>query len=181
MTHPFRLVINGNATPNKYQSVALYWLNKVRAQWKPRSGKGYTGMVDWSGRIPVINSPDPGSGRALYVFLHEVGHVMYEHRTGRQDIRQSTAEYDAEMFAHKVLRANSIPINKTQERWSHEYIGRWAATELSCGEPPPPRHIAQYGAPFIDRLKHLPIRKIWSGTSGMPAGHLKVLEEFCAA
>lgn len=174
----FKRVIAGTAQPNVYQKIALRYLNEYGAQWKV-SAHATSGIVHWDSDSPTLVTPDPSTARALYIFLHELGHVKFGHRPGRQDIAQSVAEYDAEMFAQNALGREDIPLNKAQESWGHEYIGRWVATELTCGEPEPPARVMWYAGSTVQRFAGLSFRKIWAGTN-FPKSHFKVLERYCA-
>jgi len=58
----------------------------------------------WSRRIAA---PRPVTRRALHVYLHEVAHVVLEHKHERPEYIQ---EYEAELWAFEVMKAEGVEI-----------------------------------------------------------------------
>lgn len=58
----------------------------------------------WSRRIAA---PRPVTRRALHVYLHEIAHVVLEHKHERPAYIQ---EYEAELWAFEVMRGEGIAI-----------------------------------------------------------------------
>ena len=52
-----------------------------------------------------IKVPGPTTRRRLYIYAHECGHVAMNHRGQKHSYIQ---EYEAEMYAHEVLRHTYI-------------------------------------------------------------------------
>lgn len=58
----------------------------------------------WSRRIAA---PRPVTRRALHIYLHEIAHIVLEHKYQRPEYIQ---EYEAELWAFEVMRAEGIAI-----------------------------------------------------------------------
>src|SRR5690349_9659387 len=75
---------------------------------------GLTGRA-WEDKI---SAPRPVTRKALYVYLHECGHVHLDHFT-RFDFVY-IQEYEAERYAHQAMRAAGIPVPREMTRRAKE-------------------------------------------------------------
>lgn len=110
--------------------------------YKQTSGAphGWAQMSDIPGYgcSPVIAAPNPTNPEKLYVLIHEVGHIIFEHhKTGwfhgcgnkKADI-DSTLEYEAETFALDEMRKHDIPLPFDVVNGAHLYV----ASHVACDE-----------------------------------------------
>lgn len=78
---------------------------------------GLTGVSSATTR--EIETPKPVSRKSLYIFLHEVGHVVLEHRRGK---RAYIEEYEAEKWAINRMGELGVPVPRAMRERAKEYV-----------------------------------------------------------
>lgn len=73
----------------------------------------------------AVASPAPVTRRALYFYLHEIGHIVLGHCDGRdRRLRAWQREQEAERFAQVRMRAHGIPVPRREIRDGRAYVER---------------------------------------------------------
>jgi hypothetical protein len=85
-----------------------------------RIRKDLSGLAETSGSdAGLLCAPRPITRRALYVYLHECAHFVL-HADGERP--QYVEEYEAEQWAHKVMRVAGIPVPRAETRQAKQNI-----------------------------------------------------------
>ena len=109
-----RLAFARRAAASKYLEIAeKYTPPDLQVRYRSR----LTGCA-WA-RSRRIAAPRPVTRRALHVYLHEVAHVVLEHYHLKSEHVQ---EYEAELWAFEVMRAEGIPIPAKSLRRAKDYV-----------------------------------------------------------
>ena len=88
-----------------------------------RIRRDLSGLAETSGPdAGLLCAPRPITRRALYVYLHECAHFVLHagHNDGKHPCY--VEEYEAEQWAHKVMRAAGIPVPRAETRQAKENI-----------------------------------------------------------
>lgn len=74
----------------------------------------------------MIAAPRPVTRRSLYIYLHEIGHVVLGHcdRGAHRRLRAWQRERQAERFAHERMRAHGIAVPRKETRRAKAYVAR---------------------------------------------------------
>jgi hypothetical protein len=81
-------------------------MNSLPAGWTFAFRKSLTGLC-WTDK-KHIDAPRPVTRKSLYIWLHECAHA---HLHGPRNRKPShVKEYEAEVWAHGVMRAHGIPV-----------------------------------------------------------------------
>lgn len=116
MVMPPEMVANPrDPNADRYQAIAERYGEKEGIQgWNKR--KEHSGMA-WYGDNGerYISAPTPNSPKALYIFLHEVGHHHYKHLDHEVECGDkaggSKEEYEATKWALEVMKKERVPIS----------------------------------------------------------------------
>ena len=80
--------------------------------------KALTGMAYPDGRM---FAPKPVTRKSLYIYLHECGHFNLGHFTNGKTKRY-VEEYEAEKYAHDIMRLEGIPVPKSMTARAKRYV-----------------------------------------------------------
>jgi hypothetical protein len=111
-------------------------LLNIGATWVVRAGVVVGGPHHkLTGRAWVMSrkivAPWPSTTtRRLYVLAHEIGHVILRHGPGRPVY---VREYEAEMFAHRLLPAYGLDVPEVETVRSKKYVSRKIERGFSSG------------------------------------------------
>ena len=85
-----------------------------------RIRKDLSGLAETSGSdAGLLCAPRPITRRALYVYLHECAHFVL-HADGKRP--HYVEEYEADQWAHKVMRVAGITVPRAETRQAKENI-----------------------------------------------------------
>ena len=88
-----------------------------------RIRKDLGGLAETSGPdAGLLCAPRPITRRALYVYLHECAHFVLHTGEKHGELPRYAEEYEAEQWAHKVMRAAGIPVPRAETRQAKENI-----------------------------------------------------------
>jgi hypothetical protein len=88
-----------------------------------RIRKDLSGLAETSGPdAGLLCAPRPITRRALYVYLHECAHFVLHTGEKNGERPRYVEEYEAEQWAHKVMRAAGIPVPRAETRQAKENI-----------------------------------------------------------
>lgn len=74
---------------------------------------------------PRISAPKPRTRKALYIFLHECGHANLHHPgNGRRKVQRYVQEFEAEQFAHAVMKAEGVAVPRDMTVRAKRYVRR---------------------------------------------------------
>ncbi len=90
--------------------------------------------------VPTLKT-NHKSDESLFLYLHEVGHVVKGH-FGRK-LAHHREEFEAEMFAVHIFRVEGIPITKYIRDTIRERLCDWIASDIKRGIEIE-RHIARW-------------------------------------
>src|SRR4030095_917748 len=110
------------AAAERYAELGRRWL----AEFKVTIGQARTNL---SGRAwverRVIDAPWPTTTRKrLYIVAHEIAHVALGH-VGKR-LRAYIREYQAERFAHDLLRREGLAVPRAMSERAKRYVARKA-------------------------------------------------------
>lgn len=71
-----------------------------------------------------IEAPRPVTRKALYIYLHEVGHVILGHCDAKCRKPRHLREYEAEKWAHDRMRAHGIAVPRIMTSRARSYVRR---------------------------------------------------------
>lgn len=69
-----------------------------------------------------IHTPVPDTREALYIYLHEVGHMTLGHCRPTSKLPNWREEYEAEMWAIQTMRREGIPVPRRMIIEAKKYI-----------------------------------------------------------
>ena len=81
--------------------------------------KKLTGRALHKADVAAIEAPLPKTRKALYVFLHECGHLHLHRRTSKSRHRR---EYEAEVYAHCRMQEAGIEVPESMTENARRYI-----------------------------------------------------------
>lgn len=67
-----------------------------------------------------MHVPIPTTRRRLHIYLHEVGHIVLDHRRKKPVHVQ---EMEAEKFAFRIMREEGIPVPRKSMAQAKRYVG----------------------------------------------------------
>ena len=71
--------------------------------------------------IKKVSVPRPRTRRALHIYLHEIAHIVLDHR--RQKPRH-VEEYEAETWAFETMRKHGISVPRKSLQRAKQYVAR---------------------------------------------------------
>lgn len=77
-----------------------------------------------------LSAPEPTTRRRLYVFLHEVGHIVLQHRRTKHSYIE---EFEAEMWAHQTMRKYGVPVSRRDTIQAKKYVAQKLRQGLKRG------------------------------------------------
>ena len=89
-------------------------------EWTFEYRKSLTGCC-WSERKHIA-APRPVTRKSLYIWLHECAHA-HLHSDGKRRYRVDK-EYEAEQWAHRVMREEGIAVPRTMTKRAKNYVQR---------------------------------------------------------
>ena len=87
----------------------------VILRWRKR----LTGRAMHKGDVAAIEAPLPKTRKALYVFLHECGHLHLHRKTSKSRHRR---EFEAELYAHCRMQEAGIEVPESMTENARRYI-----------------------------------------------------------
>lgn len=80
-----------------------------------------------------IATPRPVTYKSLYIYLHEIAHIILHTRlTGLRKYRYYR-EFEAEKQTHDWFEAEGIPVPQEQSVRARQYVARMIKTACKCG------------------------------------------------
>ena len=100
-----------------YEDVGRRWIKLFDIKvWQERRDLTGVAWVYWR----AVAAPWPPTTRKrLYFLAHEIGHILLDHRGQRPPYVQ---EFEAEIFAHKLLEREDIPVPESMTKRAKAYV-----------------------------------------------------------
>lgn len=108
-----------------YNLIAMMTLPKG---WKVKYRNSLSGRCYY--RKKVISTPKPNTIKSLHVFLHECGHAILHPKCNKS---RYIHEYEAEMFAFKIIKEEGFSIPQDSIDNSKRHINRAINKALKRG------------------------------------------------
>ncbi len=93
----------------------------------------------------TISVPRPVTRKSLYIYLHEVAHIVFEHWRHKQP--RHAQEMEAEKWAHAKMREYGIAVPRSMTKRAKEYV----AYKITQAERRGAKHINAEAAAFARR------------------------------
>ena len=90
--------------------------------------------------VPTLK-PDHRTDESLFLYFHEVGHVVKKHFERKLPHHQE--EFEAELFAVHIFKVEGIPLTKYIRDTIRERLCSWIGSDIKKGIPVE-RHIARW-------------------------------------
>ena len=97
------------------KSIARHWF-KVHKIKKITYVKGLYGRCFHNGHIRI---PPPTTRKRMYIIAHELGHIALHAKTSK---RQFIKEFEAEKYAHALMRRFKIRIPRAMTKRAKGYV-----------------------------------------------------------
>lgn len=134
-----------NAARDHYVSVAETWVQAFKVEH--RGACGLSGRALITSRI--VHAPLPANTRRrLYILAHEIGHIALGHTN---KLPRYVEEYEAESFAHVLLRRFHISVPRASTDNAKRYVRRKIAQALKRGLSALDPVIAEWAGAVTDR------------------------------
>lgn len=105
----------------RYTALGEQWLKRFDVRLTKTDHKALTGKA-WAASRNII-APWPTSTRwRLYILAHEIGHVTLRHDLG--GMPSYAREFEAELFAHKLMRVQGIEVANEMTVRAKSYVSR---------------------------------------------------------
>ena len=118
------------------KSIARHWF-KIHKVKKITYAKGLYGHAYVKKRS--IHIPPPTTRKRMYIIAHELGHLACNHI---QNKKRFIEEYEAERYAHNLMRQFHIKIPRPMTARAKRYVERKISQARSRGlKAPVPREI----------------------------------------
>lgn len=109
------------ANAARFEALAMTY---VPAGYKVTYRKSLTGRCWYSPRWEIA-APRPVTRQALYIFLHECAHAIHHGPlTPAQRPPVYVMEFEAEQFAHRIMREHGIAVPRKQTQRAKAYVRR---------------------------------------------------------
>ena len=160
----------------EYKRVADKYFAKVvaaegKAVFRRRETlSGSASVLSCGGRqgFVCIEAPDPTSIRALYVFLHECGHILLGHMVNG-NVPGYAREMEAEAWTHITMQTEGLPIPPAERQRAAQYVGDLIGEALASTDEQDREQAADYlvglkslksiksgdNLPWLERLRQL--------------------------
>lgn len=120
------IVVHQNATLNKLQAGKLAMAERCQKIGRQILDEAGVRRVDYLDRLKgrayieprYVQVPKPTTRRRLYILAHEAGHIELCH--GRKAVHRE--EFEAEQYAHRVLRKHGIAVPKKSTTKAKKYV-----------------------------------------------------------
>jgi len=89
----------------------------------------------------ILYVPTLKDDESLFLFFHEVGHVLKKHFS--RNLPHHVEEFEAELYAVHLFRAENIPVTKYIRQCIRERLCSWIESDRKKGVPIQ-RHIARW-------------------------------------
>ena len=97
-----------------------------------------------------ISVPRPVTPKALYIYLHELAHVLLGHRKDRIPVH--VAEYHATVWAHRKMKESDIAVPRSVRRGARDYVRRMTMFALEHGAKHVDLEVLKYAGGSPERL-----------------------------
>jgi hypothetical protein len=117
------------ASAERLYGIAISILKEAGVETWEFHEKGLCGRA-YTKRSHVV-CPKPTTRRRLYVLAHECAHIVRNHTTSKPSHRK---EYEAELYAHEVLRRHGIAVPKKETEIAKKYVARRIDQAIRIGK-----------------------------------------------
>ena len=91
--------------------------------------------------VPTLRAADTRADESLFLYLHEVGHVVKKHFD--QKLSHHREEFEAEMFAFHIFKVEGIPVSKYIRNAIRVRLCSWIKSDIKKSISIEP-HIARW-------------------------------------